>query len=182
MTDQGATVQPILSPDPDAMRLQLPLMFGGEHDGAHDGLLELGWTDGPDPNHPLRHARLYGTDEIEELTEEACRLNRIPGQNVYIGTALRKPGTFPGGRAAAGDAYALPAFYVDLDEPGIAELARSARAWPSEPVWRDHREQGWNRARQDAADFSREWALLRRRHGSPRDRSHRRSPLRSLFA
>lgn len=121
--EQGATVQPILSPDAAAMRQHLEHLFGGDLDGAHDGLIELAWTDGSDGR--LRHAALYATDELDELVERAVEVNRVPNQNAYIGAALRKPGTFPGARCEDADFYALPAYYVDLDEPGAAERARA---------------------------------------------------------
>lgn len=121
--EQGATVQPILSPDAAAMRQHLEHLFGGDLDGAHDGLVELAWTDGSDGR--LRHAALYATDELDELVERAVEVNRVPNQNAYIGAALRKPGTFPGARCEDADFYALPAYYVDLDEPGAAERARA---------------------------------------------------------
>lgn len=122
-TEQGATVQPILSPDPEIMRQHLEHLFGGDLDGAHDGLIELAWTDGGDGR--LRHAMLYATDQIDDLVERALEVNRVPNQNVYVGAALRKPGTFPGARCEDADFYALPAYYVDLDEPGAAERARA---------------------------------------------------------
>ena len=37
---------------------------------------------------------MFGTDQIEELITEAAP-NTQPMCNVYIGAALRKPGTFP---------------------------------------------------------------------------------------
>jgi hypothetical protein len=39
----------------------------------------------------LRHAAIFGTDELDELVERALAENRKPGQNVYIGQALRHP-------------------------------------------------------------------------------------------
>jgi hypothetical protein len=92
-----------------------------------EGLVELAWTDTQptaDGRHPLRHARLFGTDKLDELVEEAARLNSQPMCNVYLGAALRKPFTARFGRAQDSEAYALTAAYVDLDDPGAADKAR----------------------------------------------------------
>ena len=97
-------VRCLYSPDADAMRQHLEHLFGGYLDGCHDGLIELAWTDtkpNKDGRFALRNAMMFGTDQIEELIEEAARLNSQPNCNVYIGAALRKPGTFPGGRVCA---------------------------------------------------------------------------------
>ena len=66
---------------------------------------------------------LYGTDQLDGLVEAAFELNRVPGQNVYIGAALRRPGTRVSGRCSDDDFFALTAFYADLDE-GV-ETARN---------------------------------------------------------
>jgi hypothetical protein len=120
-------VRSLYSPDADAMRRHLEHLFGGYLDGCHDGLIELAWTD-TNPNKDgkcaLRNAMMFGTDRIEELIEEAARLNSQPNCNVYIGAALRKPGTFTGSRASAGDVLALTCGYVDLDDEGAAATAR----------------------------------------------------------
>lgn len=116
-------VQPIFQPDADAMRLHVEHLFGGYLDGCHNGLIELAWTEptvNVDGKHPLKHARLFGTDQIDDLLEEAKRLNSQPMCNVYIGAALRKPGTELIGRTNDKDAFALTAAYVDLDDPGAA--------------------------------------------------------------
>jgi hypothetical protein len=120
-------VHSLYSPDADAMRQHLEHLFGGYLDGCHDGLIELAWTDtqpNKDGRYALRNAMMFGTDQIEELIEEAARLNLQPNCNVYIGAALRKPGTFPGGRASAGDVLALTCSYVDLDDEGATAAAR----------------------------------------------------------
>jgi hypothetical protein len=67
---------------------------------------------------------LFGTDRLDELVEEAARLNSQPMCNVYVGAALRKPDTAPFNRAQDSDAYALTAAYVDLDDPGAATAAK----------------------------------------------------------
>lgn len=90
-------------------------------------MIELAWTE-PKPDsggkHALKHGRLFGTDQIPELIDEAVRLNATPMCNVYIGAALRHPDTAPFGRTKDEDAWALTAFYVDLDDPGAAAAAK----------------------------------------------------------
>lgn len=120
-------VQPIFAPDVEAMARHVEHLFGGYLDGCHDGLIELSWTDTkPDSagRYRLAHARLFGTDKLDELVDEAARLNSQSMCNVYIGAALRKPGTAPFGRTQDSDAYALTAAYVDLDDAGAATSAK----------------------------------------------------------
>ena len=115
------------SPNADAMRQHVEHLFGGYLDGCHDGQIELAWTDTrPDKNgrYLLRHALMFGTDQIEELVDKAVQLNSQPMCNVYVGAALRKPGTFPGARASREDVLALTACYADLDEPGAAATVK----------------------------------------------------------
>jgi len=114
-------------PNADTMREHLEHLFGGYLDGYHDGLIELGWTattPDEDGRYPLRYASLYPTDQIEELVQKAISLNATEHCNVYIGAALRKPGTFPGGRASDSDFLALTCLYVDLDDDGATARAR----------------------------------------------------------
>jgi AAA domain len=124
----NAVVKAIFTPRIEAMQLHVEHLFGGYLDGCHDGLIELAWTDtkpNDDGKYPLKHARLFGTDKIDELIEEAARLNSQPMCNVYIGAALRKPDTAPFGRAEDSDAYALTCGYTDQDEPGTATDAKN---------------------------------------------------------
>lgn len=123
----NAVIQPIFAPNIAAMRQHVEHLFGGYLDGFHNGLIELAWTEptaGTDGKHPLKHAKLYGTDQLDDLVENAARLNAQPMCNVYIGAALRKPNTAPWARAQDVDAYALTAAYVDLDDPGSATAAK----------------------------------------------------------
>lgn len=102
-------------------------LFGGYLDGCHDGLIELAWTDTrPDDagRYRLKNAKLFGTDQLDELVAEAARLNATPMCNVYIGAALRHPDTAPFGRSQDSDAWALTCGYVDLDDPGAATAAK----------------------------------------------------------
>jgi hypothetical protein len=123
----NAVVQPLFQPDTTAMTQHVEHLFGGYLDGCHDGLIELSWTDTkPDTagRYRLAHARLFGTDKLDELVEEAARLNAQPMCNVYIGAALRHPDTPPFGRATDRDAWALTCAYVDLDD---AEATANAK-------------------------------------------------------
>lgn len=123
----NAVVQPIFTPDVAAMRQHVEHLFGGYLDGCHDGLIELSWTDTrPDQagRYRLANAKLFGTDKLDELVEEAAHLNATPMCNVYIGAALRHPDTAPFGRAQDRDAWALTCAYVDLDD---AEAATNAK-------------------------------------------------------
>jgi hypothetical protein len=123
-----ADVQPIHSPNAEAMRQHLDHMFGGYLDGYHEGLIELCWTEtrpNAEGKYRLSKAEMFGIDQIEELIAAAVRLNSQPMCNVYVGAALRKPGTFPGARASDADAFALTCGYVDLDDPGAATDARN---------------------------------------------------------
>lgn len=123
----NAVVTPILQPDASAMQAHIEHLFGGFLDGCQEGLVELAWTDTrPDESgrYRLKNARLFGTDQLDELVEEAARLNATPMCNVYIGAALRHPHTAPFGRAKDDDAWALTALYVDLDDPGVATAAK----------------------------------------------------------
>lgn len=115
-------------PDIEAMRQHVEHLFGGFLDGCHEGKVELAWTDvTPDMSgrYRLAHARLFGTDELDDLIAEAARLNATPMCNVYIGAALRHPDTPPFGRARDGDAWALTCGYCDLDDDGAALNAKN---------------------------------------------------------
>lgn len=123
----NAVVQPLFQPDTTAMMQHVEHLFGGYLDGCHEGLIELSWTDTkPDAagRYRLANARMFGTDKLDELVEEAARLNAQPMCNVYIGAALRHPDTAPFGRGQDRDAWALTCAYVDLDDPGAATAAK----------------------------------------------------------
>ncbi len=125
--ENTAVVTPMFKPDISAMSQHVEHLFGGYLDGCHDGLIELSWTNTrPDEQgrYRLTNARLFGTDQLDELVAEAERLNATPMCNVYIGAALRQPGTPPFARAQDSDAFALTCAYVDLDNPGAAGAAK----------------------------------------------------------
>jgi len=87
---------------------------GGNLDGHHDGRIELAWTDVRDGK--LRHARLFGTEQIDEIADHAVETNSVGGQNVYIGAALRSSNTAPFGRCKDEDFLAATALWADLDD------------------------------------------------------------------
>lgn len=107
----------------ETMRLHLEHLFSGNLDGCHDGLIEIAYTDATDGK--LKHARLFGTEELDEAVEFAAAQNAIPNQNIYVGAALRKPDTPRDRRAADTDVLAMPAYYVDIDKEGAANAAKT---------------------------------------------------------
>ena len=122
----AAAVATPLAPDPAQMLAHLHHLFAGDLDGCHDGLVELAWTDHADGR--LRHAALFPTDRLDELVERAVTINSRPGQNLYIGQALRRPEA-PPGRCGDADVLTLIAFYTDLDDD-IVTRGRPAAAGP----------------------------------------------------
>ncbi len=112
---------------------------------------------------------MFGTDQIEALSAKAIELNTQPMCNVYVGAALRKPGTFPGARARHEDVLALTASYFDLDEPSAAAKAKDkyGRAKPTLVVvtGRDPhlRAQLWWRLIEPITDKAAGWAYSRAR-------------------
>jgi hypothetical protein len=166
----NAVVQPMHTPDRGAMHKHVEHLFGGYLDGCHEGLIELSWTEPKADEagkHPLKHARLFGTDQLEELIEEASRLNSQPMVNVYIGAALRHRDTAPFARAKDSDAWALTCAYVDLDDPGAATAAKEVYGITKPTMvvvtgWEPHtRAQMWWRLDEPLTDSSTWPALLR---------------------
>ena len=104
---ETSNVQPMIEPDPQQMRRHVAHLFEGLIDGCHEGKIELAWTDGRDGK--LKHAAIFGTDQLDELVARAITENRKPGQNVYVGQALRKPNIAPFGRCNDNDFFALTA-------------------------------------------------------------------------
>ena len=118
-------VQPMVEPDPAQMRRHVGHLFEGWLDGCHEGRIELAWSDGRDGR--LSQAAIFGTDELDELVDRAVAENRKPGQNVYIGQALRQPDIAPFGRCKDEDFFALTAFYVDIDDDVTATASINYR-------------------------------------------------------
>src|ERR1700744_5623264 len=99
------------------MRAHLEHLFGE----SMKGWIELIWT--PSEGRELNFAKWYDVGDIDNLVDKAIEVNSVPGQNVYIGAALRHPDCLPNGRGSDADFYQSTAFYVDLDDPGVAENA-----------------------------------------------------------
>jgi hypothetical protein len=120
------------APDRGLMLRHVELVFGGDYDGALDGLVELAWTD--PATGALRHGQLFGTDKFEELTERAEALNRVEGCNVYLGAALRKPGTTRDRRASDAAFYSAPFAWADIDDNCVSAAVHAAKASGAPPT------------------------------------------------
>ena len=120
-----SNVAPMIEPDAAMMRRHVGHLFEGWLDGCHDGRIELAWTDARDGK--LKHADIFGTDELDQLAERAVAENRKPGQNVYIGQALRQPGIAPFGRCNDSEFMALTALYADIDDDVTATASINYR-------------------------------------------------------
>ncbi len=132
----NAVVVPFIEPNQDDMRQHVEHLFGGYLDGLQDGLVELAWTDtepNDDGRYELRHARLFGTGELDDLVDEAMRQNSRPMCNVYIGVALRKPDTNRGKRTKDADVLGSMTVWCDLDDTEATNnaLANYRRAKPT---------------------------------------------------
>lgn len=133
----SAVVQPILKPDTTEMLAHVEHLFGGYLDGYQDGLVELAWTKTTPTDkgtYPLTNARLFKTDQLEELVNEAARLNSTPMCNVYIGAWLRKPDCAPFARTEDADAWVMTAAYADLDDEGATAKAKGLYG-KVKPTW-----------------------------------------------
>jgi hypothetical protein len=118
-------ISPDLVPDLEQMRRHVEHLFGGFLDGCHEGRVELAWSDPRDGK--LSHAMMFGTDELDALVERAVTENKLPGQNVYVGQALRRPDVAPFGRCGDDDFFALTALYADLDDDVTATASANCR-------------------------------------------------------
>ena len=114
----------LLAPDFDEIRGHLQFLFGGDLGEYGDGLIEIAWTTVQNGVHKLNQAHQYGLDQIDAAAGIALQMNSR-GSNVYYGVWLRKPGTFPGGRAKDEDCYATTVVCCDLDDPDRAENAKN---------------------------------------------------------
>ncbi len=120
-----SNVHPMIEPDAEQMRRHVAHLFGGPLGECREGRIELAWTDGRDGR--LRHAAIFTPDAIDALVERALTENRKPGQNVYIGQALRQPHVAPFGRCRDDEFLALTAFYVDIDDDVTATASINYR-------------------------------------------------------
>ena len=107
-------------------------VFGGGFDGALDGLVELAWTD--PATGALRHGQLFGTDQLEELASRAEALNRVEGCNVYLGAALRKPGTAPDRRASDAAFHSAPFAWADIDDDCVGAAIQATKSAGAPPT------------------------------------------------
>ena len=123
---------PVLHPDRGIMLRHAEQVFGGGFDGALDGLVELAWTD--PATGALRHGHLFGTDQLEELSERAEALNRIEGCNVYLGAALRRPGTTADRRASDAAFHSAPFAWADIDDDCVDAAIKAAKAAGAAPT------------------------------------------------
>lgn len=115
-------MQSSMKPNAESMQQHLEHLFDGFLDGCHDGLIEIAWTDTADGR--LRHAQLFGTDQIDEAVACAAEKNTVQGQNIYVGAALRKKETFDDRRASDTDILALTAYYTDIDDGTAADTVK----------------------------------------------------------
>lgn len=111
-----SNIHPMHQPDLTAIQQHLDWLFG---DVAGDGMVEIAWTD-PESGAPS-NATLFDVADLDEAAEYAYAKNAIAGQVVYVGAALRKPGTCPFARTTDTDFARATAVWCDLDEPGAAD-------------------------------------------------------------
>jgi len=109
---------PTLRPDLDAMSAFLEVIFG---DVMTDGMIEIAYTL-PDSKAP-KQARMFPVADFDAAAAFAARINEKPGQNVYVGPALRRP-DMENQRSADKDIIQMPVLFADFDEDGSAEKAR----------------------------------------------------------
>ena len=110
-----------LLPDSQDITAHLQWLFG-ETEGAHESaLIEIAY-DEPGKGSPSR-ARLFCAPELSEAVSFATETNRR-GCNVWVGAALKKPGTPRGKRTKADNflvAFAIP---IDIDENAASVNAK----------------------------------------------------------
>ncbi len=111
-----------LVPSSRLMLAHVGHLFGDDLGALQHGLVELAWNSPGE--RAVKHGQLYPINRLALLVEHAETKNR-QGSNVYIGAALRQPGTNPYARAKDADFLALTAAYVDLDKPGTVKAAKS---------------------------------------------------------
>lgn len=129
---ETTNVAPMLEPNAEQMQQHLRHLFGGLDSAYQDAKIELAWTDSKDGK--LKHAEIFSVEELDRIADRALEENCKPGQNVYIGQALRHPNTAPFGRASDSDFFALTAFYIDIDDDVIAAASKIYRARGCSPT------------------------------------------------
>lgn len=114
----GATVHPIFAPNREQMLQHVMHLFGDQM----KGMVEICWT--PPETRDVSRARMFDVGDLDSAVDFACKTNAVIGQCVYIGAALRKPGTFPSTRGDDADYYGTTAAYADLDDIGAADIVK----------------------------------------------------------
>jgi len=86
----------------------------------------------PDGNHPTpsRHIRLNDRIALQDALIRLDAANAM-GWGVYFAVGLRRPGLNRWKRGGAADVVALPALFVDVDDPSSEVLGRLQDAQPS---------------------------------------------------
>ena len=86
----------------------------------------------PDGNHstPSRHILLHDTDALRDALTDLDKAN-AQGWGAYFAVGLRRPGLTRWQRGGAGDVIALPALFVDVDDPSGEALAKLQCAKPA---------------------------------------------------
>jgi hypothetical protein len=108
--------KPAPAPDVDVMRQHLELLFGGVRcAGMLEGLVEIAYTDG---HNDIKHAQLFGLEELDEAAAFGARVNANRGVNVYVGMALRKPDTPRSVRSGKRHVMGTVTVWVDWDDEG----------------------------------------------------------------
>jgi hypothetical protein len=106
-----------LTPDADQILRQMTFWFGDQMSGQ----IDIGWV-GVDSGR-LNQFRRFDLDQLEDLAEFVCEVNRLPGQSVYFRPALVRADspkfvTDLNFERATG-------IWADLDAPGAAENVRN---------------------------------------------------------
>lgn len=115
----GPKVHQLFAPSREAILAHLMHVFGDQQ----KGMVEISWT--PADTRDVSKARLFDVGALDEAADFACEVNAIAGQCVYVGAALRKPGTFPTTRTDDSDYYGTVAAYADLDEADAVQHAKA---------------------------------------------------------
>jgi hypothetical protein len=86
----------------------------------------------PDGKHPTpsRHIPLHDQAALHNALTDLDRANAL-GWGAYFAVGLRRPGLTRWQRGGAADVVALPALFVDVDDPSIEALRRLQCADPS---------------------------------------------------
>lgn len=114
-------VAPILSPSKELMIRHLQFLFGR----ALTGRIEVTAIHTDKSAEPRPRTRFFDLEEIESAADFASEINSQPNWNVYVGAALRKPGTFPGRAADDDDFLATFALWADADDETQLTSARA---------------------------------------------------------